>query len=90
MINGQTPHKPQQSDSYSADNRRRERLVAVAIFGFLALNFPMLSVFDREQLWFGIPVFYWYLFGIWFAFLIAVALIVERRTQADHTRERGD
>ena len=90
MVEDQTPDKMQQPDSYSADKRRGERLVAVAIFGFLALNFPMLSLFDREQLWFGIPVFYWYLFGIWFGFLIAVALIVERRTQAGDTRERGD
>jgi hypothetical protein len=64
--------------------------VVVAIAGFLALNFPMLSVFNLEQLWFGIPVFYWYLFGIWFGFLIAVALIMERRTRPGDAQERGD
>ena len=90
MGKDQTPHKMQQPSSSSAENRRSERLVAVAIFGFLALNFPMLSVFDLEQLWLGIPVLYWYLFGIWFAFLIAVALIVERRGQAGDTLEHGD
>ena len=90
MVNGQTPDKPQQASAYSADKRRRERLVVVAIFGFLALNFPMLSVFDLQQLWFGIPVLYWYLFGIWFGFLIAVALIMERRTRPGDTQEHGD
>jgi uncharacterized membrane protein (DUF485 family) len=90
MINGQTPDKPQQASAYPAEKRRRERLVVVAIAGFLALNFPMLSVFNLEQLWFGIPVFYWYLFGIWLGFLIAVALIMERRTRPGDTPERGD
>ena len=89
MINSQTPDKPRQASAYSAEKRRRERLVVVAIFGFLALNFPMLSVFNLEQLWFGIPVFYWYLFGIWLGFLIAVALIMERRTRSGDA-ERGD
>jgi uncharacterized membrane protein (DUF485 family) len=90
MLNGHTPDKAQQPSTYTAEKRRRERLVVVAIFGFLALNFPMLSVFDRQQLWFGIPVFYWYLFGIWFGFLIAVALIMERRKRPGDARERGD
>lgn len=90
MVNAQKPDKPQQASAYPAEKRRRERLVAVAILGFLALNFPMLSVFDLQQLLFGIPVLYCYLFGIWFGFLIAVALIIERRTRAGDARERGD
>jgi hypothetical protein len=90
MVNGQRPDKPQQTSHYPAEKRRRERLVAVAMAGFLALNFPMLSVFDLEQLFFGIPVFYWYLFGIWLGFLIAVGLIMERRTRTDDAREHGD
>jgi uncharacterized membrane protein (DUF485 family) len=90
MVNGQTPDKPQQASAYSAEKRRRERLVVAAIFGFLALNFPMLSLFNLQQLWFGIPVFYWYLFGVWFGFLIAVALIMEWRTRSGDAQERGD
>jgi len=90
MVKGQAPHKPQQASVNSAEKCRRERLVVVAIFGFLALNFPMLSVFDLQQLWFGIPVFYCYLFGIWFGFLIAVALIMERGTHSGDAQKRGD
>lgn len=90
MKNGQMPDKPQQASAYSAEKRRRERLVVVVIAGFLALNFPMLSVFDVQQLLFGIPLLYWYLFGIWFGFLIAVALILERRTRSIDAPEHGD
>ena len=90
MTTGQTPDKPQQASAWRDEKRRRERLVVVAIFGFLALNFPMLSVFDLQLLMFGIPVFYWYLFGIWFGFLIAVALILERRTRSIDAPEHGD
>ncbi len=90
MQDGQTPGKPQQHGTYPAEKRRRERLVVVSIFGFLALNYPMLSVFNLEQLWFGIPLFYWYLFGIWFCFLIAVALIMEWPAHPGDTQDRRD
>jgi hypothetical protein len=90
MVNGQRPDKPQHPSTCSAEKRRRERLVVVAIFGFLALNFPMLSVFDLEHIVFGIPVFYWYLFGVWFGFLITVALIMECRTRSGDSPEHRD
>ena len=90
MPDSQTPGKPQQLSAYPAEKRRRERLVVVSILGFLALNYPMLSVFNLEQLWFGIPLFYWYLFGIWFGFLIAVALIMERPAHPGDTQDRRD
>jgi len=90
MKNAQMPDKAQQASAYSAEKRRRERLVVVVIAGFLALNFPMLSVFDVQQLLFGIPLLYWYLFGIWFGFLIAVALILERPTRSNDAPGHGD
>lgn len=49
----------------------RQRLVLVFLAGVLLFFSPILSLFDRQVAWLGVPVLYLYLFGAW-AFLIAV------------------
>ena len=56
---------------------RRERLFALAIFGLLVLNYPLLQLFDRAATWIGIPVIFLYLFGMWAAFIALTAWILE-------------
>ncbi len=58
---------------------QKERLLALAILGGLALNFPLLSLFSRDDLLFGIPVLFLYLFLFWSLFVLLIALIVRRR-----------
>ena len=48
----------------------RQRLVLVFLAGVLLFFSPILSLFDRQVAWLGVPVLYLYLFGAW-AFLIA-------------------
>ncbi|ENO93272.1 hypothetical protein C662_08465 [Thauera sp. 28] len=55
-----------------------QRLVAVFIAGMLLLNYPILSLFDRQLSLFGLPLLHVYLFGTWLALIVAVAWIVER------------
>lgn len=58
--------------------QRNERLIAVLIVGLLALNYPLLSLFSKVILVFGVPLLYLYLFAVWYVFIICVALILAR------------
>jgi hypothetical protein len=52
------------------------RLVAVAVLGFLLLNFPLLSLADSDALVLGIPALYAYLLAVWALLIALIALIV--------------
>lgn len=58
--------------------RQHERLTAVFIIGVILLNYPLLSIFSRVRLLFGVPVLYLYLFIIWFIFIGCVAVVLEK------------
>ncbi|GAP62866.1 MAG: hypothetical protein D6802_02080 [Ardenticatenia bacterium] len=63
-------------------NRQRflgQRLAALAIVGFLLLNYPILSLVNRPHLLGGIPVLYIYLFGVWLGLIWCMAFLLERR-----------
>jgi len=57
-----------------------ERLIALALAGMLAFNYPLLFLFGGSALVFGIPVLYLYLFTAWGLFILLAALIMERRS----------
>jgi hypothetical protein len=57
----------------------KQRLVAVFFGGVLLLFSPVLTLFDRVGLWFGVPVLYVYLFTVWAALIAVMAWITERR-----------
>jgi hypothetical protein len=61
-----------------ADDRSSRLLIVFVIF-FLLLNYPILNIFDKPELRFGLPVLYFYLFFIWLALIVVVALIVRNR-----------
>ena len=56
--------------------RQNERLIVIMIIGVIALNYPLLSLFSKAKLVFGIPVLYYYLFIVWFIFIGCVAVIL--------------
>ena len=58
--------------------RQNERLIVMVIIGVIALNYPLLSLFSKAKLIFGIPVLYLYLFIVWFIFIGCVAVILEK------------
>jgi len=59
--------------------RKIQRLLALFAFGCLALNYPLLALFSKIALWYGIPVLYLYLFTVWFFFIIIIAIVTERK-----------
>ena len=60
--------------------RQNERLIVLLIIGVIALNYPLLSLFSKASLIFGIPILYEYLFIIWFVFIGCVGLILRKNT----------
>ena len=62
--------------------RQNERLIVVLVIGTIALNYPLLSLFSKVRLLFGIPVLYLYIFAIWSVFIACVALILEKKASS--------
>jgi hypothetical protein len=59
--------------------RKGERLVALALLGFLLFNYPLLALFSTDDTVLGVPVLYAYLFATW-GFLIALMALVVRKS----------
>lgn len=66
--------------------RRDERLTAWLLVGGIALNYPLLSLFNKPLLWFGIPALYLYLFAFWGLFIAVVALMTGVQEPSAETR----
>lgn len=62
-----------------AEKRKNERLIVLLIIGCLALNYPLLSLFDKGASLFGIPLLYLFLFTFWALFILLIAAIIERK-----------
>jgi hypothetical protein len=56
-----------------------EKLALLFVLGVLLLNLPVLAVFNRAATFAGVPILYVYLFGIWIAGIVAVAVLARRR-----------
>lgn len=58
--------------------RKGERLVALALLGFLLFNYPLLSLFSTDGRVVGVPVLYAYLFVSWGLLIGLMALVVRK------------
>jgi hypothetical protein len=56
------------------EERSRDWLLALFVVGVLVFNYPLIDLFDRPLLVLGIPLLYLYLYGIWLALIVALAL----------------
>ncbi|MFO1143607.1 MAG: hypothetical protein U1E59_14740 [Amaricoccus sp.] len=57
---------------------RTQVLVALCAAGFALLNFPLLSLWDKDATIFGLPLLPTAIFAIWAALIAALALASER------------
>lgn len=64
----------------SALRRRlgRQRLLALFAAAVLLFNFPLLALWDRDAMLWGLPLFPVALFLIWAVVIVALGLITER------------
>jgi hypothetical protein len=54
-----------------------QRLVGLFVLALLLFNFPLLALWDREALLFGVPLFPSALFLIWALLIAALAHLME-------------
>ena len=66
------------------ENKKSKRLVALFLFGFVLLNYPILSLLNLDIFIFGLPLLYIYIFGVW-ALLILLSAWVTRRRSMENT-----
>lgn len=88
MINGknEAPDVQRSSKSAATERRRGERLLALFFGGLMAINYPLLSIFDLEGLVWGIPILYFYMFTAWAGIFICAALTLRKRPGRDDRR----
>jgi hypothetical protein len=60
---------------------RSSKLVITAVMFIFLLNFPILSLVDKEYVAFGFPILYLYLFGMWASLIIITALLIRKRNK---------
>ena len=53
------------------------RFVALCMLGVVAFNFPILALFNVPGTLFGIPMLYVYIFAVWAALIVLMALVAE-------------
>jgi len=56
-----------------------QQLAAIFFLGCLLFNYPILTIFSKDNLILGIPVLYAYLFAFWAALIGLIAIIIEWR-----------
>lgn len=55
-----------------------QRLIAVFMTAAMLFNYPIISLFDGPEPVFGMPPIFVFLFVVWAALIVVVAVIVER------------
>lgn len=58
--------------------RHQQKLVVVSVFLLLALNIPLLLLFDSSAVFWGLPVIYIYLISVWLFSVLISFIIVNR------------
>lgn len=61
-----------------AGRRHRENIIILFVAGLLALNYPLLSIFEVGQLVLGIPLLYLYVYLVWLVIIVVMAIVVAR------------
>lgn len=59
----------------------RELLLILVIFTAFGLNYPWLSIVSKQLLIFGIPLLYFYLFGLWLLFIALVYVLIRHASK---------
>ncbi len=74
-----------------AERQLKEYIVILFIGGALALNYPLLALFNQLLLPLGIPLLYFYIFLVWLLIIVVMALIVQKPALSDafSTDQRG-
>ena len=74
----------------SVTKRLNERLTGLLLIGLIVINYPLLALFSKTVLWFGIPALYLYLFAFWAVFIgLAAAVMEKREPSKSNSKHKG-
>ncbi|WP_024301672.1 hypothetical protein [Pseudogulbenkiania sp. MAI-1] len=60
-------------------NSKAQRLAALFLLGAVLFNYPLLALFNRSALVWGVPVLYAYVFAAWLLLIMLLALVIEKK-----------
>ena len=63
--------------------------MGLLLIGFIAINYPLLALFSKTVLWFGIPALYLYRFAFWVLFIALSAAVMEKRESSGPDKQRS-
>ncbi|MBE2295299.1 MAG: hypothetical protein IAF00_10115 [Phycisphaerales bacterium] len=55
----------------------KEHIVILFVGGVVAINYPLLELFDRAWAPFGIPLLYFYLYLAWLVIIVLLIVVVQ-------------
>ncbi|QTD45942.1 hypothetical protein [Ottowia testudinis] len=61
-----------------ANIKLSERLLGLFVLGWLLLNFPLFSIWDKDALVFGWPLLPAAAFAIWLFLIVVLAVLMEK------------
>ena len=70
------------------ESLKSKRLVGLFLLGFILFNYPIISLFNLDTYWFGIPVLYLYVFGSWFLLIMLIILITKFKIKPSPLADR--
>lgn len=62
---------------------KNQYLWVVFILGVVLLNYPILAIYNIPEIWFGIPVLYFFVFLFWLLLILATFLIILKLKNKD-------
>ena len=65
------------------DSAISRRLFGLFLLGVILFNYPILSIFNLEKFWFGIPMLYLYMFTAWLLLILLIGFV----TRVTHFRD---
>ncbi len=57
------------------------KLIIIFVVAVLLLNYPIMGIFDKRELRYGIPMLYYYLFVVWALLIVLIGLAVQNRNR---------
>jgi hypothetical protein len=63
------------------ETHKIQRLLAICVLFFCILNFPVLTIVNKEVLVKGVPVLYLYFFIIWILMIASIMKIIDSKEE---------
>jgi hypothetical protein len=65
------------------DSIKNKRLVGLFLLGCMVFNYPLLSLFNLKRMFYGLPLFYLYIFTVW-SVMIILLIVVTNHSSTQH------